>query len=235
MEKKEEVMPDLVMEKHPNVTRATQERVKELLAKYKDTRYCKPCNYTMPGTEQSGVHAWSHHIAIVCQCGFISARRNSLMAHVHRVHKGEDRSVMQVDAACWMKLSETIPIPAKMPSLPIVPLQSHKRKNQPLVTDKPVKSQRMISMEEEPEIIKVIKMITPSKKKPVPAPRKSLQKRVDPITPYVPTPLKDLRREKLVQRIACKRNQRNELRKIVSAMDLKLAEMGKELTALEQQ
>lgn len=144
-----------------------------------------------------------------------------------------DRTITQVDAACWARLREVIQIPEKIPSLPIISLHSHKRKSPPLITEKPIKAQRVITMEdEEQDTIKVVKIVTPPKRtKSIPAPRKSVNKKA--LTPYVPTLLKDLQRQKLMQRISCKRSQRNELRKITAAMDIELAEMSKELTALE--
>lgn len=93
----------------------------------------------------------------------------------------------------------------------------------------------MVSFDTEvEEQIKVIKTNTPPKRKPVPAPRRSVTQRVTaPIDQYIPMPLKDLQREKLIKEIACKPSQRKELCKITAAMDLEIMDMNRQLTHLE--
>lgn len=46
-------MPKLVMDRHPFVTMETHARVMKFLAQLKKDWYCRPCEYTVPGTEQA--------------------------------------------------------------------------------------------------------------------------------------------------------------------------------------
>lgn len=126
VETEKKTMPSLVMERHPFVTLETHTKVMERLTTLKREWHCNPCNYTIPGAEQARVYAWSHHIAVVCQCGYMTARRGTMMAHVQRAHK-HSHTITQVDAACWEKLRDTHPIPQSMPTLPIM----HLRKERP--------------------------------------------------------------------------------------------------------
>lgn len=69
---------------------------------------------------------------------------------------------------------------------------------------------------EELQVIRITKIVTPSKKKPTPAPRKTvgqkLEKKAENI--YIPIPLRELKKRQLFTQIQCKRSQSKELRKL---------------------
>lgn len=161
-------LPSLVMDRHPFVTRETQHQVMERLTRLKRDWHCQRCNYTVVGGEQARVHAWSHHVAFVCQCGFITARRDTVMSHVQRTHK-EYQTITQVDASCWSRLRETHSIPQRMPTLPIIHLGKERKRKLPITPPQEVMEEEE---EEEPQVVKITRLVTPLRKKPVPAPRK---------------------------------------------------------------
>lgn len=149
-----------------------------------------------------------------------------MMVHIQRVHEGESYTVTQVDKSCWKKLIEAHPIPQHMPSLPVVSLNKERKKPRPVT---PVKEDP-----EEPQIIRLTKLVTPLKKKPTLAPRKTVKQRLakEAENVYIPTPLNELKERELMTQIKCKRSQRDELTKIAAAIDLEIHGLNKTLQKL---
>lgn len=141
----------------------------------------------------------------------------------------------KVDATCWDRLRERIPIPQRMPSLPVTSLTSGRKRMHTQTLEKS-SAQRVITLDnEEPEIIKAKKNTTPPKRTPVARTPDivSEENSQSSRSSIYPTPFQGLRIQKLLQETKCKRSQRNELKKITTSIDLEIIAMNQHLTSLQ--
>ena len=108
--------------KYDLTTNRTHERARELMELLKVKKTCCLCQRELGSRKDEAlrVHVWSHLVIFACRCGYFASRYDTVKHHHDANHgKTTKTGIYKIDRPNWDIARDLIPLPTRMPSLPL--------------------------------------------------------------------------------------------------------------------